>query len=94
MNFLGKDVENKQYSQDVARIIDEEVRQIVLQGYQICRSILLQYRDKLNAIANALIEKEVLEYEEFNELTEDVLNAPFKLLPLPEGRDRGDLIKG
>ena len=88
LNFIGKDVENKIYSQDAARLIDHEVSKIVLEGYQICRSILIQFQDKLEAIANALVEKEVLEYEDFNELTNDVLNAPFKLLPLPESRSK------
>jgi cell division protease FtsH len=87
-NFLGKEVEQKLYSQDAARIIDQEVSKIVLEGYRVCRSILIQFQDKLKAIADALVEKEVLEFEDFNELTSDVLNVEFKLLPLPESRTK------
>ncbi len=91
--FLGKDVENKLYSQDAARIIDQEVSKIVLEGYRVCRSILIQYQDKLKLIADALVEKEVLEFEDFNELTKDVMDAGYKLLPLPENKSNTILIR-
>lgn len=93
MNYLGRDTEYKQYSQDAARIIDQEVSEIVLEGYQICRSILIQFREKLDMISSVLIEKEVLEYEDFSELTDDVLNKPFKLLPIPAERTTAMLLK-
>lgn len=76
MTFLGKDmIEGKHYSEDSARLIDLEVGKILQQCYAICKSIVTNYRGELDKIAQALIEREVLEYEEFADLVKDILNA-------------------
>ncbi|MBI3601556.1 MAG: ATP-dependent metallopeptidase FtsH/Yme1/Tma family protein [Candidatus Omnitrophica bacterium] len=63
--FLGRDFfEEKNYSEETARKIDEEVHNIVHGCYDRARNLLLQNRDKLDALAKRLIEKETLDIEE------------------------------
>src|SRR5690606_18251763 len=60
--FLGRDmVRRKDYSEATAREIDEEVRRMIEEQYRIARELILANRDKLEAIANALLEHETLE---------------------------------
>ncbi len=67
--FLGRDImEEKNYSEETARTIDEEVRRIVGEAYQMAKSILLQNSDKLKMLSAALLEKEVLGGEEVKRL--------------------------
>ena len=67
--FLGKDImEEKNYSEETARLIDEEVRHIVEEAYKKAKSLLEQNLDKLKTLSNALLEKEVLNGEEVKRL--------------------------
>lgn len=65
--FMGMDFggEQRSYSEDVARKIDHEVRRIVDNAYARAREILLSNKDKLNLLAETLLEKEVLDRAEF-----------------------------
>lgn len=59
--FLGQTVtQRKAVSDETARQIDEEVRGIVERNYQRARAILTEQLDKLNAMADALVEYETL----------------------------------
>jgi cell division protease FtsH len=67
--FLGKDiVEDRNYSEEVAFAIDQEVRRIVDQCYDKAREILETNRAKLESVARLLLEREVIEAEELEEL--------------------------
>ena len=67
--FMGMEFgEQRAYSEDVARKIDQEVRRIVESAYERSRQVLLENRDKLNLIAEILLDQEVLEREEFLDL--------------------------
>ena len=71
--FLGKEIgEQRNYSEDVARAIDEEVRSLVNEAYEHARGIITRYRDKLAAISEKLEEEETLEAEEFEAFFADV----------------------
>ena len=71
--FLGKEIgEQRNYSEEVAREIDEEVRSLVNEAYEHARGIITRYRDKLAAIAEKLEEEETLEAEEFEAFFADV----------------------
>jgi len=60
--FLGKEIaEQRDYSEEVARKIDEEVRALIEEAYRRAKEILTTYRDKLDALARRLIEVETLE---------------------------------
>jgi len=68
--FLGRDLmdHEKDYSEDTAKRIDQEVRNLVDASYQRARKLLTENRDKLDLIANRLIEKEVIDIVEAREL--------------------------
>ena len=60
--FLGREIaQHRDYSEDTARLIDEEVRAIVEKAEKTALDILTNHRDKLDAVAKALLEKEVLD---------------------------------
>ena len=63
--FLGRDiVEEQNYSDDTARLIDQEVRGIVDGCYATAKDELLKNKDKLKTLAEKLLDKEVIEVEE------------------------------
>jgi cell division protease FtsH len=64
--FLGREIsEQRDYSDAVAEQIDQEVRRLVNETHLRAQQILLQYRDKLDAVAQKLLETETLTREEF-----------------------------
>lgn len=67
--FLGRDLyEEKNYSDQTALLIDEEEKRIVDECYNRAKQTLLDNRDKLKALAEKLLEKEVLDVKEIKEL--------------------------
>ena len=67
--FLGREIsEQRDYSEDVAQQIDKEVRKIVSEAYDQARSIIIEYRDKLDSVAQRLLEVETIKREEFEEI--------------------------
>ena len=70
--FLGRDfAQTKDYSEETANIIDEEVKRIVDTAYNRARTILSKHVDKLHAVASVLLEKEKIEGEEFDKIFEE-----------------------
>jgi cell division protease FtsH len=64
--FLGRDyTEDRNYSEDVARQIDEEVKNIVDRCHQRTTDLLSTHREKLDTLVQALFEHETLNREEF-----------------------------
>ena len=64
--FLGRDINNvKNYSDEIAAVIDVEVKNIIDKGYKRAEQILLEHVDKLHQVAAVLLEKEKIEDEEF-----------------------------
>jgi AFG3 family protein len=51
---------NKPYSEETAREIDEEVRKLIAEAYKRTKKLLTEKKDALTALAEALLEKEVL----------------------------------
>ncbi|MDI3543655.1 MAG: cell division protease FtsH [Candidatus Atribacteria bacterium] len=67
--FLGRDIaEDRNYSEEIAYTIDKEVRAIIDQAYEKAREIVNRYRDKLDLLAQRLVEKESLEREEIEKI--------------------------
>jgi len=67
--FLGRDISRERnYSEEVAAIIDQEVKSLVEGAYNRAKEILKQERHKLDKIVAALLEKETLNREEFDAL--------------------------
>ncbi len=67
--FLGREIsEQRDYSEAVAETIDHEVRTLVYESHQKARDILKQYRDRLEAVAQRLLEVETLSRDEFESI--------------------------
>lgn len=67
--FLGRDFGAKQaYSEETANEIDEEVKRIVHDGYEKAQAILNEHMDKLLAVADALMELETIDGDQFERI--------------------------
>jgi cell division protease FtsH len=67
--FLGREIsEQRDYSEAVAEKIDHEVRSIINNAYERAREILTTYREKLDQVAERLLEVETLSREEFESI--------------------------
>jgi cell division protease FtsH len=80
--FLGREIaQHRDYSEDTAIKIDQEVRKLVSNGYATARQILDENRDTLEKIARALIEREVLDANEIKLLVDGQQLPPIQPLP-------------
>jgi cell division protease FtsH len=78
MMFLGQEISNdKNYSERVASEIDEQIRKLLIHAQDIAEKILKTHKAALKKIADTLIEKEVLEQDDFNAVLK-----PFKIKPI------------
>ncbi|OGR53220.1 MAG: cell division protein FtsH [Elusimicrobia bacterium GWA2_62_23] len=67
--FLGRDIMRQAgYSNETARIVDEEIKRIVSDAYMKAKAALTGNRRALDAIANKLIENEVVDAAEIDSL--------------------------
>ena len=67
--FLGRDfAQTKDYSEETAGIIDEEVKKIIDRAYNRAKQILTDHVDKLHVVAGILLEKEKIEGDEFDRI--------------------------
>ena len=67
--FLGRDfAQAKEYSEETANLIDEEVKSIIDAAYKKAESILREHIDKLHRVAGVLLEKEKIDGEEFDQI--------------------------
>ena len=65
--FLGRDFnQQRNFGEETAGLIDEEVKKIIDKAYKTAEYILSQNIDKLNIVAEILLEKEKIDGEEFN----------------------------
>ena len=80
--FLGREIaQHRDYSEDTAIKIDQEVRKLVNTGYNTAKQILTDNRDTLEKIARALIEREVLDANEIKLLVEGQELPPVQTPP-------------
>lgn len=67
--FLGRDIlEERNYSDQTALIIDQEVKRIIDECYTHAKETLAQNKDKLKTLSETLLEKEVLDVKEIRQL--------------------------
>jgi cell division protease FtsH len=86
--FLGREIaQHRDYSEDTAIKIDQEVRKLVTAGYNTARQIVSDNRDILERIAKALIEREVLDAVELKMLVDNQQLPPVQ--PPPSSKDDG-----
>jgi cell division protease FtsH len=87
--FLGREFSAEpDYSDEIAREIDDEVRRIVEDAHQTSKDILSEHRDELDKISQILLERETIDAEEFIALlegkAEDEVFADEEETPPPE----------
>ncbi|TMD95024.1 MAG: ATP-dependent zinc metalloprotease FtsH [Chloroflexi bacterium] len=67
--FLGRDLgEQRNYSEEIAAIIDEEIRSIIGHGYQTAKTILTQQRGKMDAVVERLKIVETIDGKELDQI--------------------------
>ena len=68
--FLGKEMasDQREYSDDTARVIDAEVQRFLIQANDRAMQILTEHRDKLDALTKSLVEKESLDLDEISSI--------------------------
>jgi cell division protease FtsH len=87
--FLGREFSSEpDYSDEIAREIDDEIRRIVEEAHQTARSVLEENRDKLDLTSEILLRRETIEREQFIELLEgkteeEVFGAEEPAIPVP-----------
>jgi len=75
--FLGRDImEDRNYSEDIAKAIDTEVRSTIEEAYERATRILTENRAKMDEIVGVLREKETIEGDEFNALLQGTEYTP------------------
>src|SRR5687768_12495667 len=71
--FLGREIgEQRNYSDEVAKQIDEEVRAINDKAYERATEVLTTHRDRLVALAEKLVAEETIEQEAFELMFADI----------------------
>jgi cell division protease FtsH len=71
--FLGREIgEQRNYSDEVAKVIDEEVRAIIDRGYAKAMDVLVRYKDRLVLLAERLVAEETIEQDSFEAMFADV----------------------
>ncbi len=87
--FLGREFSSEpDYSDEIAREIDDEIRRMVEEAHQAARGILEQHREKLDTTSDILLRRETIEREQFIELLEgraesEVFGPDDRALPAP-----------
>jgi cell division protease FtsH len=67
--FLGRDLgEQRNYSEEIAAIIDEEIRAIINHGYQTAKAILTKQRSKMDAVVERLKVVETIDGKELDDI--------------------------
>jgi cell division protease FtsH len=85
--FLGRELaQHRDFSEETARQIDAEVRRFVNDGYDSAKKLIEDNKDKLTRIAQALLEREVLDASELKLILEDK-PLPVRVTPQKTGED-------
>jgi len=67
--FLGREMgAEPDYSEEIAREIDDEIRRLIEQGYEVARRVLEEHMAELHKISQILIERETIDKDQFERL--------------------------
>ncbi|HEX6505613.1 MAG TPA: ATP-dependent zinc metalloprotease FtsH [Terriglobales bacterium] len=84
--FLGREIaQHRDYSEDTAIKIDQEVRKLVDNGYNTAKGLLSENKEVLTRVANALLDREVLDANEIKMIMEGKELPPSKPVPKDDG---------
>lgn len=89
--FLGRDImEDRNYSEEIAYAIDQELRSIIDDCYKIVRTILTEQGEALKEVTKELLAREVLEGDELDKLLEGVEAKKGEGMVASEGKMRSN----
>jgi cell division protease FtsH len=97
MPFLGREFSAEpDYSDEIAREIDDEIRRVVEEAHQTAKDILTDHREGMDRISKILLERETIDSEQFEQLLagkseEEVFGAeeePGPPAPAPEPEEK------
>jgi cell division protease FtsH len=87
--FLGREFSSEpDYSDEIAREIDDEIRRIVEEAHQTARQVLEQHREQLDHVSEILLRRETIEREQFIQLLDgktevEVFGREEPVVPVP-----------
>ncbi len=88
--FLGRDMGSEpDYSDEIAREIDDEIRRVVEEAHQSAKDVLSEHREELDTLSEILLERETIDAEQFIALLdgaspEDVFDADDESESVPD----------
>ena len=83
MPFLGRDMGSEpDYSEEIAREIDDEIRRVIEEAHERARKVLAQHMDELHQLSVLLIERETIDKDQFERLLAG--EAPESVFPEAE----------
>ena len=92
--FLGKEItRERNYSEETATLIDEEVKRLIDEAHQYATNILKEKRDVLDRVSEALMERETLDDREFLMLVEGKPLPPIEHVVPPQPPKLGKTLK-
>jgi len=69
--FLGREIgEQRDYSEEIAAKIDSEIDALLNRAYERAKEVLVTYRDALDAVAEAVMDRETLDHDEFRSIVD------------------------
>ena len=75
--FLGRELSHpKDFSEETARLIDHAMKNLVEGGYQHAKDLLATHRAELQALAQALLERETLDAREIDQIIDSFKKQP------------------
>ncbi|MCA1322087.1 ATP-dependent zinc metalloprotease FtsH [Bacillus tianshenii] len=87
--FLGRDIQNEQnYSDAIAHQIDMEIQRFIKESYERAKQILTENRDKLELVAQTLLEVETLDADQIKHLVE---KGKLPEVPLTQANGQDDV---
>ena len=79
--FLGREIaRHKDYSEKIAEEIDDEVKRIVMEAYEVSKKLLKKNMNLLEVVAKALLERETIDGQELDKIVEEVSARKSKAL--------------
>jgi cell division protease FtsH len=88
--FMGRDFgESRNYSEEVASLIDAEVKEIIESCYKRARTLLEEHREAVDLISYELVARETLDADEFHRLYKQVESGEHKSGETPTGEGTG-----
>ncbi|MGF1479770.1 MAG: ATP-dependent zinc metalloprotease FtsH2 [Cyanophyceae cyanobacterium] len=83
--FLGGGLMNRsEYSEEVAALIDAQVREIAEQGHNMARKIVRENREVIDRLVDLLIERETIDGQEFRQIVSEYVDIPEKERFVPQ----------